>query len=153
MAESFAAAGAAGDERWRGAARIRASFAHAPWAPSVEEARSRSTAVFSWLHDPDVAWLIGVHEWEGVRYFNREAFERLLWWMSLRALLKIASDASPNPAKIAALEKEIQSRLKAAADAGYRVEALLQGGTVRQPSAPAAEPKKKVPDKETVKKS
>ena len=133
MAESFAAAGAVGEERWRAAARIRASFAHAPWAPKVEESQSRSTAVFSWLHDPDVAWLIGVHEWKGERYFNKESFEQFLWWMSLRTLLKIAGEKKADFEKLQLLAKELQKRLKAAADAGYRVEALLEAGSVRQP--------------------
>jgi hypothetical protein len=140
MAESFIAAGATGDDRWRAAARVRASFAHAPWAPSVSESRSRSTAVFSWLHDPDVAWLIGVHEYQGDRYFNKEQFEQFLWWMSLRALLQAAAAPADERAKVTLLEKEIQSRLKAAADASYRVEALLQAGTVRHPAANSKSP-------------
>jgi hypothetical protein len=140
MAESFVAAGATGDDRWRAAARVRASFAHAPWAPSASESRSRSTAVFSWLHDPDVAWLIGVHEWQGDRYFNKEQFEQFLWWMSLRALLQAAAAPADERAKVTLLEKEIQSRLKAAADASYRVEALLQAGTVRHPAANSKSP-------------
>jgi hypothetical protein len=152
MAESFAAAGAAGEDRWRAAARIRASFAHAPWMPTIAATQSRSSAVFSWLHDPDVAWLIGVHEWEGVRYFNKEAFERLLWWMSLRSLIGIAADPNPDPAKIKLLENEIASRLKAAADAGYRVEALLQAGSVRQPTTPAKAPQEASRTEEPVKK-
>ncbi|HVZ16591.1 MAG TPA: alpha-amylase family protein, partial [Terriglobales bacterium] len=139
MAEAFAAAGAAGDDRWRAAARVRASFAHAPWAPAVEESQSRSSAVFSWLHDPDVAWLIGVHEWKGERYFNKESFEQFLWWISLRALLTTAAEKTLDRQKIDALEKEIQARLKAAADAGYRVEALLESGSVRQPAATSKE--------------
>ena len=136
IAQSFAAAGAAGDDRWRAAARVRASFAHAAWAPAIAENRSRSTAVFTWLHDPDVAWLIGVHEYQGERYFNKESFEQFLWWMSLPALLTIASDQATEPAGLEALEKEIQSRLKSASDAGYRVEALLLAGSVRQPGTP-----------------
>lgn len=132
MAESFSAAGMTGDERWRAAARVRAAFAHAPWAPSTD-AEGRSTALFSWLHDPDVAWLIGVHEWEGIRYFNKEDFERFLWWMSLRALLKIAAAPKPNPAAVETLKNELESRMKAAADAGYRVEALLKAGSVKMP--------------------
>jgi len=140
MAESFSAAGSAGDDRWRAAARVRAAFAHAPWSPSVEASKARSSAVFSWLHDPDVAWLIGVHEWEGVRYFNRESFEQLLWWMSLRALLTIANETKPSATKIATLEKEVQTRLKAASDASYRVEALLEAGSVRQPTTPPPTP-------------
>jgi hypothetical protein len=142
IAEAFAAAGATEDERWRAAARIRASFAHAPWAPFVRKNKTRSNAVFSWLHDPDVSWLVGVHEWEGVRYFNKEAFERLLWWMSLRALLELAGSRTTDVENIEVIEKEITARLKAAAEAGYRVESLLQSGSVRQPDNPktASEP-------------
>jgi hypothetical protein len=152
MAESFAAAGAPGEERWRAAARIRASFAHASWAPKVEETQSRSSAVLSWLHDPDVAWLIGVHEWKGERYFNQESFEQFLWWMSLRTLLKIAAEPKVDTGKLELLAKELQSRLKAAADAGYRVEALLSAASVRRPEAPKAAPKKTEPKEEPVKK-
>jgi glycosidase len=141
MAESFAAAGATGDDRWRAAALVRASYAHAAWAPVFEPSRSRSTAVFSWLHDPDVAWLVGVHEWQGERYFNKESFEQFLWWMSLRALLTIASEKTPDQAKVDVLEKEIKTRLKAATDAGYRVEALLQAASIRQPSTTPVTPK------------
>ncbi len=152
MAESFAAAGAVGEERWRAAARIRASFAHAPWAPKVEESKSRSSAVFSWLHDPDVAWLIGVHEWKGERYFNKESFEQFLWWMSLRTLLKIADEKKVDAEKLELLANELQKRLKAAADAGYRVEALLQAGSVRQPGIPNTAPTVTTPSEEPVKK-
>ena len=152
MAESFAAAGAVGDDRWRAASRIRASFAHAPWAPRVEESHSRSTAVFSWLHDPDVAWLIGVHEWQGERYFNKESFEQFLWWMSLRALLQVASEDDAEATRLKALEGELQQRLKAAAAAGYRVEALLEAGSVRQPGSTRTIPEETTPAEEPVKK-
>ena len=144
MAESFAAAGAAGDDRWRAAALVRASYAHAAWAPVFEPSHSRSSAVFSWLHDPDVAWLIGVHEWQGERYFNKESFEQFLWWMSLRSLLTIAFEKTVDQNKVDVLEREIQARLKAAATAGYRVESLLQAASVRQPSAPATAKKEPV---------
>jgi hypothetical protein len=150
IAEAFASAGADAEERWRAAARIRASFAHAAWAPSAQKTQSRSTAVFSWLHDPDMAWLVGVHEWEGVRYFDKEGYERLLWWMSLPALLSLSGQRTTDVEGIAKVEDEIATRLKAGADAGYRVESLLLGGSVRQPStsisaanAPAGEPVKK----------
>jgi Alpha amylase, catalytic domain len=132
LAEMFAAAGMHGEERWRAAARVKAAFAHAPWAPSTETA-GRSTALFSWLHDPDVAWLIGVHEWEGARYFNKESFEQFLWWMALRSLLNIASSPKPDEQAVERLKLELESRMKAAQDAGYRVEALLKAGRVRMP--------------------
>src|SRR5579859_392356 len=135
IADVFAKAGSPGDEHWRAAERIHAVFAHTAWAPAAESAPAiRSSAVLSWLHDPGLAWLIGVHEWEGVRYFNKENFEHLLWWMSLRALLAIASSPSPDPVHIALLEREIRHRLQAASDGGYRVEVLLQSGLAEESS-------------------
>src|SRR5262249_13556819 len=44
LAEALAACGFAGDEHWRAAARLRASFAHS----------SQPAAPYSWIHDPDV---------------------------------------------------------------------------------------------------
>jgi len=128
MAEAFERLGLAGEERWRAAARVRAAFAHASWAPGFEPVSQTSTAAFSWLHDPDVAWVIGVHEHEGVRYFVKEPFERLLWWLALRALLALAAEPRPDSDKVRALERELEARTRAAAEIGYRVEALLESG-------------------------
>lgn len=126
MAESFEALGLKGEERWQAAARVRASLAHASWAPGAEAAPGRSTAPLSWEHDADVAWLIGVHEYDGVRYFVKEPFERLLWWMALRALLRAAAKPRPDLEQLRRLEHELASRVGAAADGGYRVEALFE---------------------------
>jgi hypothetical protein len=126
LAETLSALGLSGEERWRAVARVRASLAHASWAPGSAATPGRATAPFSWLHDPDVAWLVGVHEYEGVRYFNKEAFERLLWWMALPALIRIASQPSPDPSQIKALQQELVARMRSAEEAGYRVEALLE---------------------------
>jgi hypothetical protein len=107
---------------------VRAAFAHAGWAPGEKLAPGRAGAPYSWLHDPDVAWVIGVHDYEGVRYFSKELFERLLWWMALRELLAVAAQEEPGPGRIRALEKELASRLRAAADASYQVEGLFAAG-------------------------
>jgi hypothetical protein len=111
------------EARWRGAALIRASFAHAAWAPSTEGTPGQVR--LTWLHDAEVAWLIGVHEHEGVRYLVREPFERLLWWMSLRALLDLAAGDKVDPHKVTALENGLRARVSAAEQAGYDVAALL----------------------------
>jgi hypothetical protein len=134
FAERFEALGLVDEERWQAAARLRAAFAHAAWAPGAETIGGRSTALFSWLHDPDVAWLIGVHEHEGVRYFVKEPFERLQWWMALRALIMLASAPRSDREAIQALEEEVQARMRAAEEAGYRVEALFESGRERQPT-------------------
>ncbi|HMK30179.1 MAG TPA: hypothetical protein VK473_10880, partial [Terriglobales bacterium] len=102
--------------------------AHAQWAPGARVTPGRPAAPYSWLHDPDVAWLIGVHEYEGVRYFGKESFERLLWWMALRSLLDIAAQPAPDPHPVRELEQEIHSRLLAAERAGYKVSGLFAQG-------------------------
>lgn len=129
MAEMFAKSGLKGDARWQAAARVRAAFADVSWAPLVTAPSMRTTvAPLSWLHDPDIRWLIGVHEHEGARYFNKELFERLLWWMALRSLMRAAAGPEPNLEELHALEKRLQLRIKTASDAGYRVEAMLESG-------------------------
>ncbi len=126
LAEALTALGLEGEERWQAAARVRAAFAHAAWAPSVEAPVAPQSAPLSWLHDPDVAWLIGVHEYEGVRYFVQEPFEKLLWWMALPCLLDLAGRSRPDLEEIRKLEMELRGRMRAAAEAGYRVMALLE---------------------------
>ncbi len=113
--------GFAGEERWRAVARVRAALAHAGWATGVKP--KPSAAPFSLVHDPDVAWLIGVHAHEGVRYFVKEPFERLLWFMALPHLLELTDE--PGAERLKSLEARIKDRLRAAAEGGYRVEILL----------------------------
>jgi glycosidase len=114
MAGAFAAPGQPREEHWRAAARVRASFEHA----------SRSTALYAWLHDPDVAWLIGVHEHEGVSYVVKENLAQLLWWMALRDLLDLAAEERPHWEQLASLEEGIARRMEVMAEAGYKTEAL-----------------------------
>ncbi len=123
IAESLNRLGLSGDERWRAAARIRALLAHKPWGPGDDTKKPR--APFSWLQDPDVAWLIGVHSYQDVRYFNKESYEQLLWWMALPALLRIAAKPKPDPAAVEMLEEQIEARSRAAAEAEYQIDGLF----------------------------
>jgi len=127
-AEAFGRLGLAGEDRWRAAARLRIAFGHPEWAPKPAAVSTAFNAPLSWMHDPDVAWIIGVNEYEGVRYFVKEPFEELLWWMSLPWLLKIAASTTVPAESIQALEAALESRMRAAAEAGYRVESLLEMG-------------------------
>ncbi len=127
IADAMARLGVTDEERWRAAARLRAAFAHAGWAPGAERVPGRP--LYSWLQDPDVAWVIGVHEWDGVRYFVKEPYERLLWWMALPALLALAQEPHPDREKVRTLERQIEARSRAAAQGGYRVEALFEAGS------------------------
>jgi hypothetical protein len=122
LAQSFERLGMHGEDRWRAVARIRASFAHAAWSPAPQPA---SRAALSWEQDPEVGWLIGVHEYDGVRYFNKEAFERIVWWSALPAFLTLAGEKKIDEADLAELQEQIARRLEIAEKGGYQVDALL----------------------------
>ena len=126
MADAFALLGLEGEQRWRAAARVRAAFAHAVWAPGAVALAARPAAAYAWLDDPDVAWLIDKHEHQGAHYFRKEPFERMVWWMALRALLAIAAAPRPDVEAARTLERAIAERLRAAEAAGWRVEAFLE---------------------------
>ncbi|HLW53376.1 MAG TPA: alpha-amylase family glycosyl hydrolase [Candidatus Angelobacter sp.] len=114
LADAFAALGFEGEERWRAAARVRASFEHAVHA----------NAPYTWTHDPDVAWVIGAHQHEGVSYLAAEDFERLLWWMALRGLLDLASEPKPDLKRFSSIVDDIKGLLRVVEHEDYRIEAL-----------------------------
>lgn len=111
LADAAARLGLEGDAPWRVAARVRVALAHARSAvPTLD-----------WLGDPDASWLTGVNEYEGVRYFVKEPFEGLVWWLALPALLTLAVEAPPSPEGVVALEHDIAACVQAAAAVGYRL--------------------------------
>ena len=130
LADALGRLGSEGEDRWRAVARVRFAFAHAATAHVTRAARGKSTAALSWLHDPEVAWLIGTHDHQGVSYFNKELFERLIWWMALRSLVEVASEPTLDEARVREIERDLELRCQGAKDAGYRVEELLELGTV-----------------------
>jgi hypothetical protein len=133
MADVFGRLGFEGEDRWRAAARVRAVCANQAWIPGAK----RSTrSPYTWLHDPDVAWLINVHEYQGIRYFNKEMYECLLWWMALPALVRIAESPVPNRDEMRDLEMQLKSRIDAADAAEYQIMALFELGESRAESKP-----------------
>ena len=120
LAECGPASGESEKEKWRAAARVRASFAHS----------ARSSAPYSWIHDPDVAWAIGVHQYDGITYVVKEHFERLLGWMAFRGMLDGAAAQPPDLEKISTIAEEIHGRAASMEKAGYKVEALEESETL-----------------------
>ena len=118
IAEALGAVGAVGEEPWRAAARIRALLAHA----------ARSNVSYAWIQDPDVAWLMGVHQYEGNSYVVKEHFERVMWWMALPTLFEIARSAEPDVERIEVLREKISGCIRSVAADGYKVEKLEDSG-------------------------
>jgi hypothetical protein len=135
LAEAFTTLGIVGEDAWRLAARVRILLAH-----STADASARDVlATDRFWSDPDVRWLAGLNENQGITYLNQEAFEELLWWLALPHLLAAAQTDSTDPATQPALLRKIESGIAthtaAAAQAGYDLAKLLH-----PPTPPAASP-------------
>jgi len=105
LAEIFATFGLHGEDAWRAAARVRLLLAQ-----EDEPVRMKTGTKDFWA-EPDVRWLTGVNESQGATYFNKEAFEELVVWLQLPALV---SGASQNAV--------VEEALLAAKTSGYNVE-------------------------------
>ncbi|MDQ1452855.1 MAG: hypothetical protein QOK38_2721 [Acidobacteriaceae bacterium] len=119
LADIFHALGMGGDDGWRAAARVRFLLHRAnPLSPELSQRE--------W-QDGDVQWLSGTHTSEGIRYFNQESHEELLWWIQLPGLVA----ASPAEQRAAAQRSAtaVDRATRAAKDAGYRLDILLTGGS------------------------
>jgi hypothetical protein len=94
-------------------------------APAEQKHATPALSSILW-HDADVRWLTGVHEAHGHTYFVKESYEKLIWWLQLPVLRKLAGEAVPDRKAIAELSKAINEALEAAASAEYNLDALIE---------------------------
>ena len=91
-------------------------------------------------NDPDVRWLTGAHESDGIRYIVRESYEELLWWMLMPSLLRLAGESAPSRATVDGLSRTVKDALAAAEAAGYRIDALTNPAPARPLSSAEKQP-------------
>jgi len=84
----------------------------------------------SLLKDSEAQEFLQVNRHRNILWFSKEAFEQLMWWLMLVAVIKISSDVSqpmPDMAKaITACYDIIKRLLKASKQSGYQVEKLRE---------------------------
>jgi hypothetical protein len=128
LAEVFEPLGLEGEAGYRAAARVRLLITEAA-ANALE---------LQW-DDPDVAWLTGLHEAEGHRYFNQEAHEQMLWWLWLPRLVKLAGEEAAERPAVREMEAHVEKAARAARAAGYRLDVLLASAANEKTRAKAGE--------------
>ena len=83
----------------------------------------------SWLNDESVQRFLGINRFQGILWFNKEAFDELLWWMFAQAVIDLtAMETPPGQAsgKILACYQVIE-RLQAAQEkSAFQVEKLVE---------------------------
>ena len=126
---SAAARSAAGSAAARSAAGSAAARSAAGSAAARSAAGSAAALVVAWLTDVDVRPFLRVNRWEGVTWFEKEGYERLVTWSVLLDAVESSADPRASEHDVAAAiarSQELATRLRAAAVAsGYRVDRLL----------------------------
>ncbi len=118
---------------WRAVTTIKVLTSHQRWfemqAPRKKE-KWAYQVLESWLKDDEVQQFLQVNRYRGILWFNKEAFEQLLWWMLLSAVVTISADPLRQAAEVAQeivtaydIVKKLQ---RAEEESGYQVEKLLE---------------------------
>ena len=91
--------------------------------PELEHAYQLVERLFS---DAEVQQLLRVNRYQGILWFDKHAFDRLLWWMLAVAVVSLGAGAATDTAGTLSTAHRTITQLRAAAEAsGYQVEKLL----------------------------
>jgi glycosidase len=115
---------------WRAVAVIKLLTIHQRWFEAeVPGGKQAHQVLESWLKDGETQQFLQVNRYQGLLWFNREAFEQLLWWMLTLAAVAISADPLRPAVEVA---KEIvagydlvQQLRRAEENSQYQIEKLL----------------------------
>ena len=84
-----------------------------------------------WLSNGEVRTFLNVNRYQDKLWFNQEAFESMMWWMMVIALISLLADPEKSLTEVVEILFEgyetVQAILDAAADSEYQVNKLLEG--------------------------
>jgi len=87
----------------------------------------------SLLQDPDVQRALLINRHQGILWFNKEAFEQLLWWMFVTTILaRRATSTKRASAEILSWWETIKALQEVSEASKYHVEKLLEGAKALQ---------------------
>ncbi len=122
---------------WQAVTVIKILTTHQGWYrdanrtdPASADKTLPSCLLQSLLEDGDVQQFLQVNRYQGTLWFNKEAFDQLLWWLQLLAVVEISADPLRPPDSAAQEIKACGSILRdlqrAGDQSGYQVEKLLE---------------------------
>ena len=84
----------------------------------------------AWFGDESIQRFLGVNRHKEVLWFNKEAYEELVWWMFLLAIFEAVSDPNAGASLLAERvllgHNLVKKLLKAGKASGYQVKKLLE---------------------------
>jgi glycosidase len=116
---------------WKAVTTIKVLTSHQRWFETQASLKDQAYQVLeSWLKDGEVQQFIQVNRYQGILWFNKEAFEQLLWWMQAVAVVSASVDALRPPdevaRKISTYYDIVKKLQQAEEESGYQVEKLLE---------------------------
>ncbi len=115
---------------WNSLSVVKLVTSHQRWFEGEPpESRQASVILESLLKDNEIQQFLQVNEYDNIWWFNKEAFEEILWWLMMVAALIIGSDPlRPVNAVVEELERcysMIQTWQQAEEKSEYQVDKLL----------------------------
>jgi hypothetical protein len=116
---------------WRAVETVKLLISHQHWfevqCPKTKRAH---VVLHSWLSDQDVRRFLQVNRHDDVLWFNKEAFDQLLWWMFAVAAVTISADPNRSAGEIAeeivGCYDVVRTLQRAEGKSGYQVQKLLE---------------------------
>ncbi len=129
MAAGLVDLGLTRDESEKALMLTRLMTSHADWyEESSKDPQAGATLLQIWLKDTDFQRFLQINRYQDILWYNREAFDELLWWLNISSLVTSAREIQEPEEIIEAAEARyaiIRQLLAAQAASGYQVEKLL----------------------------
>lgn len=115
---------------WRVVAIVKLLTTHQGWFDAQAPGKQGAYRVLeTWLRDSEVQSFVQVNRYQDALWFNKEAFEQLLWWMLVPAVVALSADLSRPATEVAGgvtkCYQTIQQLLRAELESEYQIEKLL----------------------------
>jgi len=129
--------GIAEADAWRAVALLKIMVTHQDWhAGTGLSAQERAyRALHALLRDGDVQQFLAVNRYQGILWFNKEAFEQLMDGLFLLAMVQIRANPARSDSEQAQAILDCRSVMeilrKAEERSGYQVEKLLEAAAAR----------------------
>ncbi len=129
MASALADFGQSEPDAWRAVAVIKLLTTHQRWFETKGPQEKRAYQVLeAALQDAEIQQFIQVNRWQGALWFNKEVFERWLWWMLVLAVVDARRTRSADEAAQYIVERYavVADLVHAEEHSEYQVEKLLE---------------------------
>jgi len=99
------------------------------WVEKVS-VQSPTSLLESWLSEKEIRNFLNINRHRGILWFNKEAFESMLWWMMTTALIRLVANPKMSLAEVVEVlfdaYRSIEALVEAEKLSEYQVEKLLE---------------------------